>query len=131
MEIVSAITRRQRGRSLSVAQGAAILGHFRRHLVQRYNILELTSSLLIDAMTMARKHGLRAYDAVQLAAMIEANRFHHAAGSGLVTMISADHELNTAPSRGVDGRRPELASMKKTDIFPRLPSAARITIIRG
>src|SRR5580698_7246885 len=59
VEIVSAITRRQRGRSLSVAQGAAILGHFRRHLAQRYNILELTPSLLVDAMTMARKHGLR------------------------------------------------------------------------
>ncbi len=96
VEIVSAITRRQRGRSLSVAQGAAILGHFRRHLAQRYNILELTPPLLVDAMTMARKHGLRAYDAVQLTAMIEASRFHHAAGSGLVTMISADHELNNA-----------------------------------
>jgi predicted nucleic acid-binding protein len=96
VEIVSAITRRQRGRSLSVAQGAAILGHFRRHLAQRYNILELTPSLLVDAMTMARKHGLRAYDAVQLAAVIEVSRIHHDAGSGLITMISADHELNIA-----------------------------------
>ena len=54
VEIVSAITRRQRGRSLSVAQGAAILGHFRRHLAQRYNLLELTPPLLVDAMTMAQ-----------------------------------------------------------------------------
>src|SRR5262245_10912901 len=55
VEVVSAITRRQRGRSLSAAQGAAILGHFHRHLTQRYNILELTPSLLADAMSMARK----------------------------------------------------------------------------
>jgi uncharacterized protein len=48
MEIVSAITRRQRGRSFSAAQGRAMLGHFRRHLTQRYNILELTPSLLAD-----------------------------------------------------------------------------------
>jgi uncharacterized protein len=96
VEIVSAITRRQRGRSLSVAQGAAILSHFRRHLTERYNILELTPSLLADAMTMARKHGLRAYDAVQLAALIEVDRIHQTAGSGRVTMISADHELDAA-----------------------------------
>jgi len=96
VEIVSAITRRQRGRSLSAAQGGAILGHFRRHLAHRYNILELTPSLLADAMLMARKHGFRAYDAVQLAAMIEVNRIHQASGSGPITMISADHELNTA-----------------------------------
>src|SRR5262249_8623807 len=96
VEIVSAITRRQRGRSLSVAQGAAILGHFRRHLVHRYNILELTPALLADAMTMARKHGLRAYDAVQLAAMLEVNGIHLAAASGPITMTSADLELNAA-----------------------------------
>ena len=40
VEVFSAITRRQRGGSLSAAQAAAILGHFRRHLKQRYNVLE-------------------------------------------------------------------------------------------
>src|SRR5436309_640086 len=46
VEITSAITRRQRGGHLSSAQGRAIFGHFRRHLAQRYIILELTPSLL-------------------------------------------------------------------------------------
>ena len=56
VEIVSAITRRQRGRSLYISgQGAAILGHFRRHLTRRYNIIELTPSLLVDAMTIAHQ----------------------------------------------------------------------------
>ncbi len=36
VEITSAITRRQRGGHLSAAQGGAVLGHFRRHLTQRY-----------------------------------------------------------------------------------------------
>ena len=68
VEITSAITRRQRGRYLSTAQAGAILGHFRRHLTHRYAILEMAPSLLADAMLLARAHGLRAYDAVQLAA---------------------------------------------------------------
>jgi predicted nucleic acid-binding protein len=38
IEVTSAITRRQRTGSLSAAQGGAILGHFRRHLTQRYVI---------------------------------------------------------------------------------------------
>jgi predicted nucleic acid-binding protein len=64
VEMFAAITRRQRGGSLSAAQAGAILGHFRRHLAQRYVITEITPRLIADAMLSARRHGLRAYDAV-------------------------------------------------------------------
>ncbi|WP_435016409.1 type II toxin-antitoxin system VapC family toxin [Tundrisphaera sp. TA3] len=96
VKVVSAITRRQRGGSLSISQASAILGHFRRHLAQRYHVLELTSSLLSDAGLLARKHGLRAYDAVQLAAMREVAELYRSAGLGRVILISADRELNVA-----------------------------------
>ena len=96
VEIASAITRRQRGGSLSPAQTGAILGHFRRHLTQRYLILELTSQLASDAMLLARSHGLRAYDAVQLGAALEVNRLYRTAGLGPVALVSSDQELNTA-----------------------------------
>lgn len=96
VEITSAITRRQRGGGLSRAQAGAIFGHFRRHLTQRYVVLELTPSLMADAMLSARAHGLRAYDAVQLAAALEVNRIHQPAGLGPVTLISADQDLNSA-----------------------------------
>ena len=96
VEVFSAITRRQRGRSLSAAQAAAILGHFRRHLKQRYNVLELTPSLVTAAMLIARTHGLRAYDAVQLTAALEVNRRRQAMELEAVTLVSADRELNTA-----------------------------------
>jgi uncharacterized protein len=82
VEITSAITRRQRGRHLSAAQAGAILGHFRRHLTDRYAILEITPSLLADAMRLARAHGLRAYDAVQLAAALEVDRIERKGQSG-------------------------------------------------
>jgi predicted nucleic acid-binding protein len=96
VEVFAALTRRQRGGSVSAAQAGAILGHFRRHLTQRYTIVEVTPPLVADAMLLARRHGLRAYDAVQLAAALEANRIYQTAGLGPVTLVSADQELNAA-----------------------------------
>ena len=96
VEMVAAISRRQRGGSLSAAQAGAILGHFRRHLTQRYRVVEMTTALFDDAMSMARKHQLRAYDAVQLAVALEVQRLQQIAGLGPVTLISADHDLNSA-----------------------------------
>jgi uncharacterized protein len=96
VEVYAAITRRQRGRYLSPAQAAAILGHFRRHLARRYNVLELTPGLFNKAMLAARKHRLRAYDAVQLTAALEVDRLNQDAGFGPVTLVSADRDLNTA-----------------------------------
>jgi uncharacterized protein len=96
VEVVAAITRRQRGGSLSSAQAGAILGYFRRHLTGRYFILEINPALLAAAMILSRKHGMRAYDAVQLAAALEIDRSNQQAGFGQVTLISADRELNAA-----------------------------------
>lgn len=98
VEIASAITRRQHIGDLSPTQAGAILGHFRRHLIHRYRVIELTPSILTDAMTTARKHGLRAYDAVQLTVALEIQRLHQRAGLGPVTLVSADRDLNAAGS---------------------------------
>ena len=96
VELVAAVTRRQRGGGLSAAQAGAILGHFHRHLALRYQVLELTPPLLADAMRLARAHGLRAYDSVQLAAAMEIDRRRRQAGLGPATLVSADRELNAA-----------------------------------
>jgi uncharacterized protein len=96
VEITSAITRRQRGGYLSAAQAGAMLGHFRRHLTHRYSILDLTPALASEAMLLARAHGLRAYDAVQLAAALGAHRIYQTGGLGPVTLVSADQALNDA-----------------------------------
>jgi uncharacterized protein len=98
VEVYAAITRRQRGGALSPAQAGAILGHFRRHLSSRYIVRDLSRPILSDAMTLARKHGLRAYDAVQLATALVIDHRHRAQGIGRVTLVSADRELNAAAS---------------------------------
>ena len=96
VEVFAAISRRQRGGSLAPATAAAILGHFRRHFTQRYSIVELTPPLTADAMLLSRKHGLRAYDAVQLASMREVDQLYQMAGLSPPTLISADRDLNFA-----------------------------------
>jgi uncharacterized protein len=96
VEVTSAITRRQHAGDLSRAQAGAILGHFRRHLADRYSIIELTTALFADAMLKARKHRLRAYDAVQLAAALEIYQQREEAGFGPVALVSADRDLNNA-----------------------------------
>ena len=51
---------------------------------------------LSDAGTLVEAHGLRAYDAVQLAAALGLNSRRLALGMSAVTLISADQELNAA-----------------------------------
>ena len=96
VEVFAAITRRQHSGDLSAAQAGAILGHFRRHLAQRYRIIDLTPAIYDNAMLKARKRRLRAYDAVQLAAALELRQQHQEAGLAPVTLISGDKPLNAA-----------------------------------
>ena len=95
VEVTSAITRRQHKGDLSQARAGAMLGHFRRHLSHRYRVVEPTTDLLLR-MLLARKHRLRAYDAVQRAAALEVNRLQQIAGIGPITLICSDQALNDA-----------------------------------
>jgi predicted nucleic acid-binding protein len=92
VEVTSAVARRRAGRTLTASQASAFLSRFRKHAAGRYIILEITANLLTEAATIANKHRLRAYDAVQLAAALELQRL----SQGGITVISADLELNAA-----------------------------------
>ncbi len=98
VEVTSAIVRRQRGGTIPAIHATATLQQFRRDLVLGYRIIEVTPSLLSIARLHAERHGLRAYDAVQLAAATELNAQWVAAGTGTITLVSADKELNVAAS---------------------------------
>jgi predicted nucleic acid-binding protein len=95
VEVTSAVARRRQGGSLSAIRAGAILSRLRKHLAGRYLILEITPALLDAAARLADAHALRAYDAVQLAAL-ELNGRWLKAGLGGVTLVSADRDLNAA-----------------------------------
>jgi predicted nucleic acid-binding protein len=103
LEIVAAVTRRGRGDPLSASAAPALLAQFRHDSAHRYTILEVTPPLLADAERLAESHGLRAYDAVQLAVAADLHRERLANGLSKPTLISADQELNAAAiAEGLD-----------------------------
>jgi predicted nucleic acid-binding protein len=96
VEVPCAIARRRKGKTLTPRRASSILHRFRQHLAGRYNVAQITTALLDDATRLGVKHALRAYDAVQLAVALEVNRFHQAGGSGPITLVSSDRDLNLA-----------------------------------
>lgn len=65
VEVVSAIVRRKNTGSLSVASANKSLTRFTRTLQNRYAFVEINENLTDKAIDLAKKHGLRGYDAVQ------------------------------------------------------------------
>ncbi len=96
VEMTAAVARRRRLGSLSISQAKAALSRFAQDFAQEYRITELTIPLLRQAAQLADRHVLRAYDAVQLAAAVDLNAQWVAAGIGIITLVSADQELNAA-----------------------------------
>lgn len=90
-EMISAVTRRERGGSLSPADAATALADFQYDFARQYLVVEVSAGLVADAASQARRYGLRAYDAVQLAAALEVF-----AQAPTLELVSADNELNAA-----------------------------------
>jgi len=96
VEVVSAIARRTRGGSVSVADAATALADFRHDFTHAYRIVEITPTIVSRAMQLAETYALRGYDAVQLAAALDVQSYLSSLTQSGLTMISADVELNAA-----------------------------------
>jgi predicted nucleic acid-binding protein len=98
VEVVAAITRRGRSGSLSARAAAAARTRFRREFRSLYILVDVTAQRLADAMDLAEVHGLRGYDAVQLAAALHLKSRRLIRRQSPPTFVSADRELNAAAS---------------------------------
>jgi len=96
VEVVSALTRRARGGTIAPADAATAIGQFKSDLHMEYQIVELTETMADNAMTLAEKHALRGYDAVQLAAACELQALLKASGLPGIILVAADNALNAA-----------------------------------
>ena len=97
------------GRSRARRRRAALLAQFRHDAAHQYTILEIAPAVLADAERLAETYGLRAYDAVQLAATADLHRDRSTHGLSRLTLISADQELNAAAiAEGIDVDDPNL-----------------------
>jgi uncharacterized protein len=96
VEVVSAITRKNRGGGMSAIDASAAIARLRLHLTNEYATINISSTVIDSAMALAETHALRGYDAVQLAAALELRADCLAIGIPAPTLISADVDLNTA-----------------------------------
>jgi len=109
VEVVSAIARRRRNRSLSGANAATILNDFRLDSSNQYFFVDITDALINRAITMADNHALRGYDAVQLAAALILQDQRQSLNLPDCQFISADSALNAAAaSEGLQTDDPNL-----------------------
>lgn len=96
VEVIAALTKRTRVGSLTTAAAAQAVGRFEREFSNRYLLIETTPQIIQKAMTLAKNHVLRGYDAVQLASAIQANQDRISIGGEPLIFISADNHLNIA-----------------------------------
>ena len=90
-ESVAAITRRERGGSITSQDAATAVADFQLDFARQYRVVEVSAGLVAQAATLARRHALRGYDAVQLAAALEVHLLIPS-----LTLLSADADLNAA-----------------------------------
>lgn len=96
VETVSALTRRLRRSDITQAEFNDACDDLQQDFATQYRIVALTEEIIEDAAELAQKHGLRAYDAVQLAAALDTSRVVSQVDSTELTLISGDLDLNAA-----------------------------------
>jgi len=95
-EMIAAVFRKVRTGEISSHDATQAATDFKKDFRTQYQIVEVTSTLADSAMTLAEQHGLRGYDAVQLAGAHELQTVRDAMGLSPLVFVSADNDLNTA-----------------------------------
>lgn len=96
VEVISAISRKQRIGHISVVDTAAAKKQFEIDYSGEFIKVEVNEALILEAGKLAEKHALRGYDAIQLAAAVQTQKKHKNAGLPSLTLLSADTDLNAA-----------------------------------
>jgi hypothetical protein len=79
-----------------------VCASFKRDFQNEYQTVEVSEGVVNRAIALAETHGLRGYDAMQLAAACEVNTLGRVSGLPPLTFVSADTVLNaTAITEGL------------------------------
>ena len=96
VEVISALARRHRKGDIDQADFDILVDRFEFDLHTQYQVVEISPALVHEAMMFSKKHGLRGYDAVQLAALFLVHQTLSREQLSLPTLIASDHDLLTA-----------------------------------
>jgi uncharacterized protein len=69
---------------------------FEQDYLNEFFKVEISEDLINEAARLAKKHALRGYDAIQLAAVLETEKERVAVGLSSLILLSADTDLNNA-----------------------------------
>lgn len=94
VEVISAFARRAREGTLSRADFTTVRDVFRADCLNDYQIMPPSVPVVDVACSLLEHHPLRAYDAIQLATALSADRFLAQEGYPSLTFLSADQRLN-------------------------------------
>lgn len=95
-EITAALFRKTREGALSDPDCQAAVTKFKDDFRRRYQIVEITEQLVDKAIHLIETHGLRGYDAVQLAAALQLQATREALSLPPIHFVCADDRLNQA-----------------------------------
>lgn len=95
-EIYSALNRRVREASITPTDYISIISDLNHLWSTDYEIVELTQPVVDETRLLCERHPLRAYDAVQLASALHAQRILPSLGLSALVFISADDRLLVA-----------------------------------
>lgn len=96
VEVTSALARKRRGLHVTPDAATRAFQRLRRDFGRRIYVVEITPALLQNAEALADKHHLRGYDAVQLAAALEADAERAKATLPPLILVTADTDLLAA-----------------------------------
>lgn len=96
VEVVSAITRREKGKHISTTNADNARSTFEQDYLNEFFKVEISENLIIEAASLAKKYALRGYDAIQLAAALETEKERITLGLSSLILLSADIDLNAA-----------------------------------
>src|SRR5205823_202724 len=104
---IAALFRKARGGQFPMRVARRAAQDFKSDWEQRYQVVEINSGLIEQAMTLAETHYLRGYDAIHLSAALEVNRILRSIPVPTLTFVSADLEqLGAAQAEGLQAENP-------------------------
>jgi predicted nucleic acid-binding protein len=107
VEVVAAICRRAREKSINIAERDRLITVFRQDSQESYNIWPVATDLYNAAGDLCRSHRLRAYDAVQLACVLALRQYTLANQAPEPIFVCADVGLlDIADVEGLQGENP-------------------------
>jgi predicted nucleic acid-binding protein len=93
-EIVAAVTRKTRIGLITLQDAATAIAAFKGHFKAEYRVVLINDVIVKRAMSLAEEHGLRGYDAIQLASALTIQEELGINGVSLTAFVCADTDLN-------------------------------------